>query len=500
MRRGGSRRSKSVDFNGVRVFGDQGEMSGNGLDNARMKRRSTSNADTTVGAVGGLREKGEAGRKAETSVSGRRETHTSGTSGGGSRAEQISLDAFKNDATMTVNARARLREALVRRDASSAILGRLIMRPKNVSAKESKGLVGSVGLSGRADENMSSDMYTWKEVAEEKRRELRHARVRLTSRRDELKIRSDLLIKGLRGIGFARGRLDAAQNMLLSGGQSRRHSSSNGAVDADDNVLQGVPRLRMLEKKLCARRHILVRELSRIYTIDTVSSDVPTSFPQAPPLGAEKVVKANAVLLMCGIGLGRCGGVDMARHRKTIDRSESEALGAVLGYVAQAVHVIASYLDIPLRYNIRLFAGRSVVVDLAPPLRLVGPVSNGNNGTDLTIQMSHSSGVSRRSSLGFDRQLDVDGSTASSPVLPLSSKVAPRPMSYPSVALPLYIESMNQSNEFHAAVWLLNKDIEQLLSACGETTVVGSKLQNTLENLRRLFEAVENALPRRVLV
>ena len=72
-------------------------------------------------------------------------------------------------------------------------------------------------------------------------------------------------------------------------------------------------------------------------------------------------------------------------------------------------------------------------------------------------------------------------------------------MSYPSVALPLYIENMYQSNEFHAAVWLLNKDIEQLLSACGETTA-GSKLHNTLENLRRLFEAVQNAPVRRVLM
>ena len=497
MRRGGSRRSKSVDFNGVRVFGDQDELNGGGMyTNVRMKRRSSSNADTTVGAADSLRDnKGEAGREVDTS--GRRRESV-GTSGGESGAERITLDAFKNDATMTVNARSRLREALVRRDASSMMLERFIMRPKYV-ASGSDSLVGRVGSSGRDCENTSFDVNSWKAVAEEKRRELRDARALLASRRDGLKLRSDLLIKGLRGIGFARSRLDAAQNMLISGGQLRRRSSSNGASgDADETALQGVPRLRMLEKKLCTRRHILVRELSRIYTISG-NLPSPSSMPlqPTPPIGAEKLAKANAVLLMCGVSLGKYGGVDISR-RKNIDRAESEALGAALGYVAQAVHVIASYLDIPLRYNIRLFASRSVVVDLAPPLRLVGPANNGSNGTE-TSQMSHRSSVSRRGSLGYDRQIDVDGSGGgSSPISP-SARAPPRPMSYPSVALPLYIENMYQSNEFHAAVWLLNKDIEQLLSACGETTA-GSKLHNTLENLRRLFEAVQNAPVRRVLM
>ena len=49
-------------------------------------------------------------------------------------------------------------------------------------------------------------------------------------------------------------------------------------------------------------------------------------------------------------------------------------------------------------------------------------------------------------------------------------------------------------NEFHAAVWLLNKDIEQLLGACGEKSV-GYKMHHALENLRRLYLCVQHAPP-----
>ena len=204
----------------------------------------------------------------------------------------------------------------------------------------------------------------------------------------------------------------------------------------------------------------MVLELRRIYPIRGGGG----SGPGAEPLS------------ICGVLLGRGAGAGAGRQRKNIDKAECETFGAALGYAAHAVDVIASYLDMPLRYSLRVFASRSIIVDLAPPLRLANPPESsgeapgrGDAGARYSFSYDRSDGAGAGGVPLFP-QNDGRGRRPSAAAPARRGPSQPRPVVYPNVALPLYLEGVHQTNEFLAAVWLLNKNIEQLLSACGEAS------------------------------
>ena len=232
--------------------------------------------------------------------------------------------------------------------------------------------------------------------------------------------------------------------------------------DPCNDRIQGIPRLLCLERRLRARRCYMVLELSKIFTVSARES-LTTSLKRVGKNG-----DLASLLSICGVTLGRWGTANdgSGNSRRRLDKNECESFGAALGFVAHVVNMISMYYGVPLRYNLHHCASRSVVVDLAPPIRLAALQETSQQSAGFKLQDADlGNGRYFRRSTPFNKDQDSSSSQKKYTQFP-----PPRPINYPNVELPLHLENVNQ-NEFHAAVWLLNKDIEQLLGVCGEKSV-----------------------------
>lgn len=165
-------------------------------------------------------------------------------------------------------------------------------------------------------------------------------------------------------------------------------------------------------------------------------------------------VTTREVARLCIVGLELAPHLVTTRPMEWTDEaSEYPYLNACVGYIALAVHHLASYLDVPLRFPLRPFGSRSLVVDFAP--RLSGGVS---------------SAKSRR-----------------------EQGACPNPVALNDAArlYPLYLEGSEQ-RAFNTAIRMLNKDIQQLLTAHGLTAASSNQ---ALQNLYKLVAAAASAMP-----
>ena len=182
-------------------------------------------------------------------------------------------------------------------------------------------------------------------------------------------------------------------------------------------------------------------------------------------------------------GLGPLPSVPGANARDFSDAKESltkksltatrtllddpECAAAALGYVTQATLQLASVLDVPLRYPVAPGASRSYICDL----QQVFAAGEGASGAGDAGDAESSS--SRRS----------DRSIAS----PEKKSASKTPSLWRRVEFPLFAEPhAAEGTRFAYAVFLLNKDLEQILNAHG-MLAVGPR--HTLQNLKRLFAA-----------
>ncbi|KAK6914295.1 UV radiation resistance protein/autophagy-related protein 14 [Dillenia turbinata] len=123
------------------------------------------------------------------------------------------------------------------------------------------------------------------------------------------------------------------------------------------------------------------------------------------------------------------------------DKKEVQRSATALGYVAHAVSLVASYLEVPLRYPVRLGGSHSHIIDYAP---------------------------------SFEPSL-FDMST--SDMYPANQK----PLEFP-----LFLEGQDATRAAYA-VFLLNKDIEQLLNFIG---VKSLGPRHVLANLKELLRTI----------
>ena len=159
--------------------------------------------------------------------------------------------------------------------------------------------------------------------------------------------------------------------------------------------------------------------------------------------------------------------------------NDPECAAAALGYVTQATLQLASVLDVPLRYPVAPGASRSYICDLQQVFQ--AGESESGAGTASGNETSSTSRVR-------------DGSIAErSPEKKSKNKntnikdPSPSPSLWRRVEFPLFAEPhAAESTRFAYAVFLLNKDLEQMLNAHG-MLAVGPR--HTLQNLKRLFAA-----------
>lgn len=199
----------------------------------------------------------------------------------------------------------------------------------------------------------------------------------------------------------------------------------------------GLERLRRLCYLLDARRRRMVAQLAFVYPLASLKPEISTTE------GAEREAlnKDGSSLVIAGMALSE-PGKKLSGHAK--DKIESDMSATALGYVGHVVTHLARYFDVQLRYPIRQMGSRSFIQDYCPAIE--PPAVDA-----VTVTVAPQYGLQRT-----------------------------------VVEFPLFSEGQDTTRSAYA-VFLLNKDLEQILNHLGLESV-GPR--HTLLNLEKLLKVV----------
>ncbi|GJU38280.1 hypothetical protein Tco_1191237 [Tanacetum coccineum] len=229
---------------------------------------------------------------------------------------------------------------------------------------------------------------------------------------------------------------------------NRRLREANKSLGGEGGFIP----LRNLQKFLRTRQQFLVSQVSTIYPVKAVTvhthDQEPESYTGSSGPGIPSGVKPldASSLTISGVHLSVR---PFTKMNFFTDKKEILSSATALGYVAHAVSLLALYIELPLRYPIRLGASRTYICDYAPSLE---PIS------DLT-----------------------------SISLPYSTS---KPMEFP-----LFLDSQDTTRSAYA-VFLLNKSHQLVLSVV--YGLIPSVHDDDVEQLLN-FIGVESLGPRHVL-
>ncbi|TYI91980.1 hypothetical protein E1A91_D02G034000v1 [Gossypium mustelinum] len=195
---------------------------------------------------------------------------------------------------------------------------------------------------------------------------------------------------------------------------------------------RGCVKLKNVQRKLRARQQYMI---SQEQELESYSSSSRLGNPSA----SKPVNQGSLTILGLNLTLLPFTKMSFFTDKKEVQRSAT-----ALGYVAHAVSLIASYLQVPLRYPLRLGGSRSYINDHASS---IDPASS-----DLSLDTTLSANV----------------------------KLA---------EFPLFLEGQDTTRAAYA-VFLLNKDIEQLLNFIG---VKSLGPRHVLANLKELLRSVQSS-------
>lgn len=239
----------------------------------------------------------------------------------------------------------------------------------------------------------------------------------------------------------------ALQSLLVAGGTlsvTSRNLQETSRLLSEEN---GYVRLRNLQKMLRMRQQYMASQISMLYPVKFLVEPAQEQELEAYPLGSSagtppehKPVNQGSLTIQ-GLHLS------MLSFRKMsffTDKKEIQKSATALGYVAHAVSLIASYLQVPLRYPVRLGASHSYIIDNAPSIELTS--SEASTSTKPFTNAKH-------------------------------------------IEFPLFLEGQDTTRAAYA-VFLLSKDLEQLLNFIGAKSL-GPR--HVLANLRELFRTIQSS-------
>ncbi|KAK2643976.1 hypothetical protein Ddye_019171 [Dipteronia dyeriana] len=222
----------------------------------------------------------------------------------------------------------------------------------------------------------------------------------------------------------------------------KRLQESNRLLAGERGYLQ----LQNLQRMLRVRQQFMISQVSLLYPVKILvgpkQEQELESFPSSSRSGspdASKPVNPGSFTIL-GLHLTMLPFTKMSLFT---DKKEVQRSATALGYIAHSVSLIASYLEVPLRYPLRLCGSRSYINDYASSIE---PTSS-----------------------------DLSSSTA------LSTNTKP-------VEFPLFLEGQDTTRAAYA-LFLLNKDIEQLLNFIG---VKSLGPRHILANLKELTRTIQS--------
>uniref|UniRef100_A0ACD5XPM5 Uncharacterized protein n=1 Tax=Avena sativa TaxID=4498 RepID=A0ACD5XPM5_AVESA len=214
---------------------------------------------------------------------------------------------------------------------------------------------------------------------------------------------------------------------------------------------RGHGRLKSMERMLRMRQQYMIGQVAQIYPVRHLkeqslvvkpglnSSIVRTG--DAEPLSPNGSQNGQTPLAILGLQLSK---LSIKKTSYFSDKTEIQKSATLLGYVAHAVSLIASYLDVPLRYPLRLGGSHSYIVDHAP-----------------SVDPSIAAGVSSSTPSGTSMRM---------------------------TEFPLFFEGQETTRSAYA-IFLLNKDIEQLLNHIGAESLGPSHVLANLKQLTRIIQS-----------
>ncbi|KAJ7522314.1 hypothetical protein O6H91_18G005900 [Diphasiastrum complanatum] len=241
--------------------------------------------------------------------------------------------------------------------------------------------------------------------------------------------------------------LPSAQSLLIS---SRALISAQGRVQEANRLLAGEGgylHLIQLRKLLFIRRCFMVAQVAVLY---------PLARCNCAGIAATKYACSSRKHFSDDESTSKRGNLPLnilglhiltpriEASRLSVDKQNHEGTATALGYVAHVVLLVASYLDVHLRYPIRFGASCSYVQDYSP---------------------------------ANERRMIMEPST----VVPLGEGT---PNS--AVEFPLFSKGQDLTRAAYA-IYLLNKDLEQLLNSLGVESV-GPR--HTLSNLHKVLSTI----------
>ncbi|KAL0433007.1 UNVERIFIED_CONTAM: hypothetical protein Slati_2635000 [Sesamum latifolium] len=211
---------------------------------------------------------------------------------------------------------------------------------------------------------------------------------------------------------------------------------------------KGYGHLKNLQKLLRVRQQYMVSQVSLLYPVKVVTKKAPEqelesfscSIKSGVPDGSKPVDQGT--LTISGLHLTV---IPFTKMSFFTDKKEVQRSSTALGYVAHAVSLIASYLQVPLRYPLRLGGSRSYIRDYSPSIE-------------------HS---------------------ASSTTLDSTTSASTKPVEFP-----LFVEGQDSTRAAYA-VFLLNKDLEQLLNFIGVKSLGPRQVLANLKELTRTILSPE---------
>ncbi|KAK4856319.1 hypothetical protein QYF36_016271 [Acer negundo] len=218
----------------------------------------------------------------------------------------------------------------------------------------------------------------------------------------------------------------------------KRLQESNRLLAGERGYLQ----LQNLQRMLRVRQQFMISQVSLLYPVKILvgpkQEQELESFPSGNPDASKPINPGSFTILGLHLTMLPFTKMSLFTDKKEVQRSAT-----ALEYIAHSVSLIASYLEVPLRYPLRLCGSRSYINDYA-------------------------SSIERTSS-------DLSSNTA------LSTNTKP-------VEFPLFLEGQDTTRAAYA-LFLLNKDIEQLLNFIG---VKSLGPRHILANLKELTRTIQS--------
>ncbi|XP_043706283.1 UV radiation resistance-associated gene protein isoform X2 [Telopea speciosissima] len=277
--------------------------------------------------------------------------------------------------------------------------------------------------------------------------ELEERRQKLEARKlamDDMSMRSKLVVEDVKK---REGRLSVEIKTILVAGKalsvaSKQLQEANRLLAGE----RGLVHLKNLQRMRGKRQQYMIAQIALLYPVKSSIELTHGEKLDSSSNGSRSGDSAGSKPLNLGpltISGLRLTALPLKKASFFSDKKEVQKYASALGYIAHAVSLIASYLDVPLRYPLLFGGSRSYVNDYVSS---VDPMPSDSTSSSLLATVS-------------------------------------KPTEFP-----LFLEGQDITRAAYA-IFLLNKDIEQLLNFIGVNSL-GPR--HVLANLKELLRSIQS--------